>query len=203
MSTFWDRQAEKFDRDARQHGDLYDQTIERTRSFLSPSDTVLDFGCATGEYGAGIAPYVRHVHGIDLSAQMIELANNNARERKLENVRFDQMDLFDARLAAGSFSAVVAFNIFHLVPDGQSTLARVNALLADGGLLISQTPCLRERPLLYNVVINPAQRLGLVPKILKLGVAELETLIAANGFEILESMIWHERAVQWIAARKR
>jgi hypothetical protein len=75
-------------------------------------------------------------------------------------------------------------------------------LLTDGGLLISQTPCLAERPLLYNMVINPAQRLGFVPKILKLGIAELEGLISGSGFKIAESMEWHEKAVQWIVARK-
>jgi cyclopropane fatty-acyl-phospholipid synthase-like methyltransferase len=92
MSTFWDRQAQQFGRDAQEHGVLYDKTIEATAAMLSANDTVLDFGCATGEYGFGIARYVHSVQGIDLSAKMIELAKQNARERRIENIRFDQMD---------------------------------------------------------------------------------------------------------------
>jgi cyclopropane fatty-acyl-phospholipid synthase-like methyltransferase len=204
MTAFWDGQAERFDRDARSHGEVYDKTIARAAALLSPSDTVLDFGCATGEYSVGIAGHVASVHGIDLSPKMIGFAEKNARERGLENVQFSRTDLLDASLSAGSFSAVLAFNIFHLLPDAQKALTRVHDLLTSGGLLLSQTPCLGERPLLYNLLLRPASVLGFMPKILKLRIADFEELVSHSGFDIVESMGWEDDApVQWIVARKR
>jgi 2-polyprenyl-3-methyl-5-hydroxy-6-metoxy-1,4-benzoquinol methylase len=200
-STFWDKQAQHFDDHI--NYPRHAETIEHIKPMLSVSDMVLDFGCASGETSVDIAPYVQKVHGIDLSAKMIELATQKAHKRQLKNVSFDQMNIFDQRLASSSYSVVIAFNIFHLLTDVPNTLARLNDLLSPGGLLISQTPCLGEKRLLFNLFLNPAQKLGLVPAIRSFTTAELELFLSNSSFEIIETERWDkETAVQWIVARK-
>jgi 2-polyprenyl-3-methyl-5-hydroxy-6-metoxy-1,4-benzoquinol methylase len=124
---------------------------------------VLDFACASGEMSLDIAPHVQRVHGIDLSGKMIELANQKARDRQVDNINFDQIDAFDQRLVSNSFLAVVAFNILHLVDDAPKVLARLNDLLAARGLSISQTPCLGERSWFFRSLISFAKKLRLAP----------------------------------------
>ena len=201
--TFWDKRSKKYDDKIKIHDSLYEKTIDGTKSLLSNSDVVLDFGCASGEMSLDIAPHVQRVHGIDLSVKMIELANQKARGRQVDNISFDQIDAVDQRLISNSFSAIIAFSVFHLLDDAPKVLARLNDLLASGGLLISQTPCLGERSWLFRSLISLARKLGIAPPILSLTIAELESLVSSSDFEISETKIWDEKmAVQWIVARK-
>ncbi len=202
-AEFWDKRSQQYDDAVKKHDAPYDKTIERTKTLLSSSDVVLDFGCGSGEFSLDLAPQVRRVHGIDTSARMIELANGKARNRHIDNTIFDQKDLFDRSLDSQSFSTVIAFSIFHLVDDAAKVLRRLNELLATGSLLISETPCLGERNWLFRSLLSLAQKLGLAPKIHDLSSSELESLMSGNGFEIVESKIWDRKnALQWTVARK-
>jgi len=202
-ASFWDRRANNYEEKIREHDSRYEAMIDSTNALLADSDVVLDFGCASGERSLDIAPHVQRVHGIDVSTKMIELARQKTRDRQADNISFDQADAFDQSLVNGSYSAVLAFNVFHLVDDVPQVLARLNDLLPTGGLLISTTPCLGERNWLFRSLIGLAQNLGLAPTILGLTVADLESLVSRSSFEILETKIWDEKnAVQWIVARK-
>ncbi len=202
-ATFWDKRSKRYDDNVKKHDSLYEKTIDSTKSLLANSDVVLDFACASGEMSLDIAPHVQRVHGIDLSVKMIELANQKARNRQADNINFDQIDAFDQRLVSHSFSAIIAFSIFHLLDDAPKVLARLHDLLATGGLLISQTPCLGERGWLFRSLIGLAQKLGVAPAIASLTIPGLESLVCSNQFEISETKLWdEENAVQWIVARK-
>ncbi len=134
---------------------------------------------------------------------MIELANQKARDRQVDNINFNQIDAFDQRLVSNSFSTIIAFSIFHLLDDNPKVLARLNDLLTTGGLLISQTPCLGERSWIFRSFISLAQKVGIAPLIISLTIAELESLVSSSNFKIFETKIWDEKnAVQWIVARK-
>ena len=203
-ATFWDKRSKKYDDDIKKHDSLYEKTIDSTKSLLTNSDVVLDFACGSGEMSLDIAPRVQRVHGIDLSVKMIELANQKARDRQVDNISFDQTDAFDQRLVSNSFSAIIAFNIFHLLDDAPKVLARLNDLMAAGGLLISQTPCLGESSWFFRSFISLAQKLGLAPTIRSLTIAESESLVYSSNFQILETKKnWDKKiVVQWIVARK-
>ena len=202
-ATFWDKRSQKYDDDIKKHDSLYEKSISSTKSLLTSSDVVLDFGCASGEMSLDIAPYVQRVHGIDPSVKMIELASQKALDRRADNLTFDHIDAFDQRLSGNSFSAIIAFNVFHLLDDAPRVLARLHDLLAAGGLLISQTPCLGERSWFFRSLISVLQKVGIAPLILSLTIAELGSLVSSNDFEILETKIWDKKmAVQWIVARK-
>lgn len=202
-NTFWDKASARYDDDIQKREGLYAATMERTRSLLTPTDVVMDFACASGEMSLDIAAHVQEVHGIDLSQKMIELANQKANQRQVDNVRFEQVDVFDGRLVPQAYSVIVAFNIFHLVDDAPAVLARLHALLSDGGVLISQTPCLGEWNWPLRTVMGLAQRVNLAPSIRSFKIAELESMVRNQQFEIFDSQLWDEKhAVQWIAARK-
>ena len=202
-ATFWDKRSGAYDEKVSAHDAQYDKTIESTKLLLCNSDVVLDFACASGEMSLDIARHVQRVHGVDISLKMIELAKQKVRDRQVGNVGFDQVDAFDQSLESHSFSAIIAFNIFHLLDDAPRTLLRLNDLLAPGGLLISQTPCLGEWRWILRSLIGLVQKIGLAPPILNISIPELEKLVSGSNFEILETKIWDQKdKVQWIVARR-
>jgi ubiquinone/menaquinone biosynthesis C-methylase UbiE len=203
-AKYWDKRAEKYDDLVRKHDAVYQRTIASAKSLLSTSDVVLDLGCATGEYSLDIAPFVRRVHGIDTSANMIALATKKISDRSIGNATFAAADVFDRPLDGRGFTAVLAFSVLHLVGEIRPVLGRVNELLPKGGLFISQTPCLSESSFLFKLFIGVARKVKIVPPVLSLTALELEEAIAGAGFDFAESEVWdRKKAVHWIVARKR
>jgi len=98
---------------------------------------------------------------------------------------------------------VLSFNFLHLVEDVNAVLGRINGLLPTGGLLISQTPCLGERGLLFKLFVGFAQKVKIAPEILSLTVDELEKETVDADLEIIESKKWdYKNAIHWIVAKK-
>ena len=202
-NTFWDKRSQRYDDRIRNHDSIYEKRIQKIKSLLKETDIVLDFACASGEISLDVAPHVQQVNGIDLSGKMIELAKKKAHERQIDNVSFNQTDVFDPHLAKHSYSAIMAFNIFHLLDDAPKVLDRLHDLLAPGGLLITETPCLGERSWIFKSVVKFAVALGLVPTVHSFTVADLESLVSGENFKILETKIWNKKhGSQWILARK-
>jgi ubiquinone/menaquinone biosynthesis C-methylase UbiE len=202
-TRFWDKRAKRYDTAVQQHGALYEKTIRKTTSLLEETDIVLDFACATGEITLDVAPRVRQIHGIDTSERMIDLATKKARTRQIDNASFSRTDVFDQRLTRHSFSAIMAFSIFHLLDDAPGVLDRLHDLLVPGGLLISETPCLAERHWIIRSLIKLAVAVGFAPQIRDLTITDLESLVSSSNFQILETKIWDEKsAVHWVVARK-
>ncbi|MDH3216864.1 MAG: class I SAM-dependent methyltransferase, partial [Candidatus Krumholzibacteria bacterium] len=120
------------------------------------------------------------------------------------NVTFASTDAFDRSLDAHGYTRVLAFSFLHLVEDLPAVLGRINRLLPTGGLLISETPCLGERGLLFRLFVGFAQKVKIAPPILSLTVPELEEAVAGANFDITESKEWDfKNAIHWIVAKKR
>ena len=86
----------------------------------------------------------------------------------------------------GSYDAVLAFNLLHLILDRPSTLARIHRLLKPGGLFISKTPCLSEMNPLIRVAVPLMRFVGKAPFVSFFAAPALEAEIACAGFIIDE-----------------
>lgn len=109
---FWNRVASK---PGTKVSRVTSKTIELTRKHLHSNNVVLDFGCGTGSITTAIANDVQHIHAIDTSAGMIEIAKEVLEERVIHNITYSQSTLFDKRLEQGAFDVAVAFNILHYI----------------------------------------------------------------------------------------
>ncbi|NHN62783.1 methyltransferase family protein [Haloarcula quadrata] len=109
---------------------------ERVRGLLAPEpgDTVLSIGCGPGFEPAEIGWAVGnegHVHGIDRSQAMLELA----RERcaSLPQVTVSQGDAGDLPVADESVDAAVAVQVFEYLETVSSAVAELARVLRPGG----------------------------------------------------------------------
>lgn len=186
-AEFWNKRADGYAKKAIQDTGSYQETLERTRAHLSPSNRVLEIGCGTGTTALLLAPSVDRITATDLSSRMIEIARGKAGSQGVENVDFRSGTLFDDDLEKESFDAVLAFNLLHLLEDLPGALRRIRELLKPGGAFVSKTVCLAEQSRLWGLLLAVMRPLGLAPPVRCLEVAELEGDIIGAGFEIVET----------------
>jgi ubiquinone/menaquinone biosynthesis C-methylase UbiE len=185
-ARFWDRIARKYAADPIKDIDGYARTVDRTRHYLRSTDTVLELGCGTGTTALTLAPHVSRMVATDLSGEMIAIAREKAATSACRNAEFVVATPKNASWPDGSFDAVLAFNLWHLVADRMSALARVYQVLKPGGLFVSKTPCLAEMNPLIRLALPVMQLVGKAPYVAIFSSTALEREIEAAGFAIIE-----------------
>lgn len=117
-------------------------------------DRALDFGCGVGRLTQPLATCFRHVVGVDVSTEMIRLANdlNTARER-VSYVCNDSPHL--GMFPTGSFTFVYSNVVLqHIEPPlAQRYLEEFFRVLAPGGVAVFQLPS-HARPLQEQVLAS-------------------------------------------------
>ncbi|MEP2670143.1 MAG: methyltransferase domain-containing protein [Cyclobacteriaceae bacterium] len=186
IEKFWDRSADSYDREEQQHEPTYQLILEKLKDYLQSTDIVLDFGCGTGLVSNKIAKSVEEIHGIDISSKMIMLAKAKADALHLENLTYAHATIDGTNLKADTYDVILAFHILHLVENTSSTIQRIKELLKPGGMLISVTPCMANKPL-FSGMLSILSKIGMVPKIQSFQRQELEHLLTAASFKIIQS----------------
>ena len=204
-AVFWDKVAEKYAKSPIADMEAYTYTLERTRSYLKPDDHVLEIGCGTGSTALLLAGDVRRITASDLSANMTAIGSRKARDEGVANVDFVTAELSGSALD-GTYDAVLALNLLHLVEDLPAAVQRIHGLLKPGGIFTSKTVCTfgAGTPLkfrLMKLILPLMQMIGKAPYVNFMQCADLENTITAAGFEIIEAGN-HPPPSRYIVARK-
>lgn len=197
--AFWDGIAEKYATQPIGNMDAYEATLDRVRHWLRPEMSVMEIGCGTGTTALRLADSVARYLGTDLSGEMVRIANDKA--AAVDHVSF----VTEAARTAGAgqeFDAVLAFNLLHLVDDPAAVMTHVRGLLPKGGLFISKTPCLGGKPW-FRPLIWGLQMIGKAPAPVHcLRPAEIETALAAAGFEVVETGGYPKKLPNWLVVAR-
>ena len=208
LEEFWDGASKNYDKTEERFEYIHSKSRENTKKFLKGSDTVLDYGCGTGTAACQFSSQVKEVHAIDISSKMIEIAREKSATAKIENVRFEQSDIFDSKYSKESYDVILAFNMLHTVPSPKNVVLQINELLKPEGLFISVTPCLRQKMSFFvNLQIQLVRvlcKLGLIPiPIRRVTSSEVENLLEAGGFQTVESEeIYKDASSYFVVAKK-
>jgi SAM-dependent methyltransferase len=199
--AFWDRIAPRYARSKISNIPAYEATLAAVARRLSPRDRVLETGCGTGSTALKLAPLVAEYTATDISGGMIEVALGKPAP---ENLRFAAAAAAPAgRDAAGSYDAVLSFNLLHLVQDLDGALAEAHRLLRPGGLYITKTPCLGEMNPLLRMLVPVMRLVGKAPWVRSLHRDGLERHIRGAGFAIEEVRTFTgAKAVWYVVARR-
>lgn len=141
-TKFWNKIAEKYSKQPISDEAAYEKKLAVTRDYLRPDMEVLEIGCGTGSTALLHAPYVKHIHAIDFSANMIAIAQGKADH--IDNVTFEQATIEDLNIPDQSLDVVLGLSILHLLEDKEVAISRVYQMLKPGGVFITSTVCLGD-----------------------------------------------------------
>jgi arsenite methyltransferase len=203
-ARFWNGIAEKYA--AKPVDDLpaFERKKAITREHLRPDSTVLELGCGTGSLALEMARSAGHVHALDISAEMVRIANEKQQAQGVTNVTFRQGTLDDApAYPRESFDSVWAYSILHLVPDRRRTLAALFDLLKPGGSFISSNACLGDTWVPYGAIISVMRWFGKAPVV---HIHSRETILGelrdAGFVDVTERDVGASKLVAFIVAKK-
>ena len=208
VQKFWDKQAKGYDYSERQFDPVFREIIFQTKSYLTTDDNVLDFGCATGTKTIELANSVRHIHGLDISTEMINEANKKVIESDFKNISFTQGDILDDKFEKATFDKIISYGVIHLLDDCEKVIGRIHELLKPNGLFISSTACLKGKMAFKNRLEFNAylmiKTLGIFPLHLNMFMPEnVEKIITNQGFEIVKAeTIFHGITISFIIAKR-
>lgn len=204
-ATFWNNLAQRYAARPVQEPDAFERKIEITRAQMHPDSVVLDIGCGTGSLALRLAESAAQVHGLDLSPEMIRIAQTKLAVQGSQNVTF-HVGAFDdsfTGIAPASLDGLCAYSLLHLLEDRAAALARIYSLLKPGGFFISSTVCLGESWVPYRPLLTVMRWLGKAPMVKVVAKKTIRTEIKAAGFgDVEEPDVGARAIIGFMVARK-
>ncbi len=183
-SRFWDRHAKGYAKRPVADEAAYQRKLKVTQDYLTPDMEVLELGCGTGTTALIHAPFVKHITGVDISRNMLEIARAKADAADMTNVTFQQSSIDDLKAPVASFDVVMGHSILHLLENKEAVIAKVNRMLKPGGVFVSSTACLGGRVPVLRAILPVGRFLGLLPLVKFFTAEELEGDLMDAGFRI-------------------
>jgi ubiquinone/menaquinone biosynthesis C-methylase UbiE len=133
----FDHMADEYDAQAARIWKFHTKVVEQIlqTGYLNADQTVLEFGCGTGNVCLSLCPQVRHVYGIDISSKMLEKAKGKIDAQQLSNASVHQLDLDrPSQLTEIGFPThydwIVCCMVLHHVPNPMEKLELLTSLLS-------------------------------------------------------------------------
>jgi ubiquinone/menaquinone biosynthesis C-methylase UbiE len=130
-------------------------------------ERLLGAGCASGRLTLSIAQRVNFAVGIDLSLELIDLAQTLAREREIKNVEWIVGDMEHLPFQSGSFDVVTSTNAVRLT-NVPVTLDQLAGLVKPGGRMVVQDIMAAPHPLRRILFPYLSRTVWSVPRYLRL-----------------------------------
>ena len=133
--SFWDRNADRYDRFMRKDRSAYEMLYALIRPTVKEK-TVLELATGTGLIAKNIIGAASRIEATDASPEMIAQARSGNDSAKLH---FSVQDMFHLPYADGSFDVVIVANALHIVPHPEDALKEIRRVLKESGVLIAPT----------------------------------------------------------------
>lgn len=181
---FWDKIAQSYSQQPIADEAGYQKKLQVTQKYFKPDMEVLEFGCGTGSTAIAHAPYVKHIHAIDFSSEMIEIARSKAEANKIENVTFEKSTIDELSVDSSTLDAVLGLNVLHLLKNKEEVIAKVYKMLKPGGIFVTSTVCLGDTMKWFKIVAPIGVFLGLIPIVVVFTKKELLDSLTDASFTI-------------------
>ena len=182
QSFFWDRIAKRYSKQPVADEAAYQKKLRVTHEYFQPDMEVLEFGCGTGSTAITHSPFVKHIQAIDISSNMIEIAQGKADAQYIENVTFTRSTIDEFSVSDQSLDAVLGLSILHLLDNWEEVIAKVYKMLKPGGIFVTSTACIGDSMQYLKVIAPIGKPFGLILRVFTR--KELEDSLTGAGFEI-------------------
>ena len=202
-SKYWNKSADKYSQRPIADQATYEKKLEKTREYFRPDMEVLEIGCGTGSTAIAHAPYVKHILATDFAPRMVEIGTERAKAAGVDNVTFQAVSAEGVDAPDGSFDAVMALNLLHLLDDREQVIADVHRLLKTGGVFVTSTACIGDMALPIRMIVPVGRFLRLFPLVKVFCAEDLKKELETAGFDIEHEWQPKKNAAAFIICRKR
>jgi ubiquinone/menaquinone biosynthesis C-methylase UbiE len=134
VQSFFERHAQAYaESQTHKHGEDLVRLVELVP--FQPDDRVLDVATGPGHVAFTLAPFVRHVIGLDVTAKMGEQFEREASERNIQNVSFILGDVHRLPFEENTFDHVTCRRAAHHFSDAAQAVREMVRVLKPGGFL--------------------------------------------------------------------
>lgn len=199
-AKFWNLMAKHYSKQPIADEAAYQKKLRVTREYFRQDMEVLEFGCGTGSTAIAHAPYVKNILAIDVSSKMLEIAQEKAEAKNIENITFKHSAIDTFSVSNKTFDAVLGLSILHLLDNKEEAISKVHKMLKPGGIFITSTPCLGNFMKILEFFLPIGRIFGL--RLNAFTTKELEDSLKEAGFKIDYQMQSNEGKVEFIIATK-
>jgi len=100
--------------------------------------TILDAGCGTGNFSLKLAERGARVTGVDLSTEMMAVAQEKARQRNLD-IQLLEMNIYNLAFPDNYFDGVFSMAVFETLTESQQAFQELMRVLKPGKFLMIGT----------------------------------------------------------------
>jgi SAM-dependent methyltransferase len=147
----WRLKQQAADRSAGIQGNL---RAIKALTLLSTGAALLDVGCGSGSFGEAASEHFHEVHGVDIAADALRVAQQRGVKTKMVDVGSEPLPYPD-----NTFDAVTALSVLQYVVDLERVLHECRRVLRPNGQFITCVPNMRAAWRLWKLAAN-----GSVPR---------------------------------------
>lgn len=138
---YWERYARSYDRSMIIFGRPIAPMLKRVAIAVRGRERVLELAAGTGLVTGAIAKSARTVVATDYAQAMVDALATRVRDGQFDNVRCERADVYSLPYETGTFDAVVAANLLHLLPDLPRAIDAMRRVVRPGGVWVFPTYC--------------------------------------------------------------
>ena len=161
--TFWDRWAGLYDLAQRANSKVNREMVRAAAVRIPAGADVLDCAAGTGAFSMAAAPRAARVLCTDLSLPMLDRARSKAEQLGLGNISFAPRDLLNLEDPDGTYGAVVAANVLHLLPEPRDAVRELWRVVRPGGVLLLPTYLLGDLRPAFRLLLRLYRAVGFRP----------------------------------------
>lgn len=122
---------------------VYSRLGKEVAACIRKDDEILECACGTGIITQAVAAVCGRLVATDMSEKMLKEAAKKC--RRYDNVTFEKKDIMDLDYPEGSFDAVIAANVIHLLDDPYKAIKNMERVCKDTGSIIIPTYINKKR----------------------------------------------------------
>jgi ubiquinone/menaquinone biosynthesis C-methylase UbiE len=120
---------------------------------LTPTDTLLDVGCASGRQVFKAAEVCARGVGVDIAQSFVDIANEYAKAEGITNTEFIRVEGETMPFKDGEFTRAICSEVVEHIPDPMPLLYEIRRVLAPNGLVVFTVPNLNSRGTLWKRIL--------------------------------------------------
>lgn len=140
---FWDSFARKYDKDRKKsaNNETYEEMFKMFLEDVDGTEDLLEVATGTGLISLQIRNFVPSITAIDLSPEMLKIAQEKAEKQSVNNIDFRIGDICQLEFLDNSFDTVIASNVLHLLFEPDVAMQEIKRVLKPNGKIIVPTYC--------------------------------------------------------------